>query len=317
MRPTGKLHLGNFLGALSNWVKLQDEYECFYMVADWHALTTEYARPGEIKNLTREMLIDWFACGMDPEKSTVFVQSQLPQHAELHLILSMFIPLSWLERCPTYKQQQQELKDKDLSTYGFLGYPVLQAADILVYRANAVPVGEDQLPHLELTREIARRFNYLYGKVFPEPQALLTKFPRLPGTDGRKMSKSYNNCIYLSDEPDVIRKKISLMVTDPARIHPKDLGHPQVCTVFTFHQSFNLQESKSIENLCRKGEIGCVECKKKLNSALLNTLTSVLTKRKEIEKHPEVIEKVIQQGRKRASSVAQETLALVRQAMGL
>ena len=317
MRPTGKLHLGNFLGALSNWVKLQDGYECFYMVADWHALTTEYANPSEIKENTRQMLIDWLACGIDPQKSYIFIQSKIHQHAELHLLLSMFTPLSWLERCPTYKQQQEELKDKDLSTYGFLGYPVLQAADILVYRASAVPVGEDQLPHLELTREIARRFNYLYKGIFPEPQSLLTQFPRLPGTDGRKMSKSYNNCIYLSDEPEVIKKKVSSMITDPARIHPRDLGHPEVCAVHTFHQSFNAQECKSIENLCRKGEIGCVECKKKLSEALLNTLVPVLTKRKEIETHPEMIEEIVREGQKKAAAIARETIDLVYAALGI
>lgn len=226
MRPTGKLHLGNLFGALINWVKLQDEYHCFFSVADWHALTTGYEDPSNIKNNTNEMLLDWLSAGIDPEKSVVFIQSHVKEHAELHLLFSMITPLSWLERNPTYKEQLKELEGRNITNYGFLGYPVLQAADILAYRADGVPVGEDQLPHLELAREIARRFNFLYKPVFPEPQAILTEAKILPGIDNRKMSKSYNNTIDISDSPEVIRKKVKLMVTDPNRIKKTDPGNP-------------------------------------------------------------------------------------------
>jgi len=232
MRPTGNLHLGHLHGALKQWLQLQDQYECFYFIADWHALTSEYKDPSLIKESTPEILIDWLAVGLDPEKSTLFLQSWVKEHAELHLLLSMITPIGWLERNPTYKDQQEELKDKDLGTYGFLGYPVLQAADILIYKAKYVPVGKDQLPHLEITREIARRFNYLYGDLFPEPQALLTESPYVPGTDGRKMSKSYNNAIYLSDPPELVAQKISLMFTDPQRGRRTDPGRPELCPVF-------------------------------------------------------------------------------------
>ena len=236
MRPTGKLHLGNYYGALYNWVRLQKDYECFYFVADWHALTTEYENAGNISGYIPEMLMDWLAVGLDPDKSTLFVQSALPEHAELYLIFGMFTPVPWLERNPTYKDQVQELSHKDLATYGFLGYPVLQAADILMYKAQGVPVGVDQVPHVEMTREIARRFNNFYQPIFPEPEALLTEVPKLTGTDGRKMSKSYDNCIYLSDPLEVVGKKVRAMVTDTQRPFRKDPGEPDRCLAFPFHR---------------------------------------------------------------------------------
>jgi len=317
MRPSGRLHVGHLVGALSNWSALQDEYECFYMVADWHALTTEYEDPSEIKTNIKEMVIDWISSGLNPEKCTMFVQSQVVEHAELHLLLSMFIPLSWLERCPTYKQQQQELKDRNLSTYGFLGYPVLQAADILVYKAEAVPVGEDQLPHLELCREIARRFNFLYKDIFPEPQALLTKVPKLLGTDGRKMSKSYNNCIFLSDPPRVIREKVGSMVTDPDRIRANDPGHPDVCTVYGIHKIFSSPKLKSITADCERGSIGCVECKGILGEALIEKLKPIQAKRRDLEANPEKIVDILKDGRLRAQKATRETLKEVREAIGI
>lgn len=263
MRPTGALHLGNYFGALENWVKLQDEYDCYYFIADWHALTTGYEDTSELKSNINSMVIDWLSAGLDPEKCTIFLQSSVKEHAELHLLFSMMTPLSWLYRCPTYKDQLAQLKDRNITTYGFLGYPCLQAADILMYKAAAVPVGEDQVPHVELTREMARRFNYIFGEVFPEPQAKLTKAKVLPGTDGRKMSKSYNNTIALSDDPDTVRKKVMSMVTDPARIRKDDPGHPEVCTVFSFHKVFNEEGVADTEAQCRAGSIGCVQCKKR------------------------------------------------------
>ncbi|MGB4648496.1 MAG: tryptophan--tRNA ligase, partial [Acetivibrionales bacterium] len=250
MRPTGALHLGNYFGALENWVKLQDEYDCYYFIADWHALTTGYEDTSELKSNINSMVIDWLSAGLDPEKCTIFLQSSVKEHAELHLLFSMMTPLSWLYRCPTYKDQLAQLKDRNITTYGFLGYPCLQAADILMYKAAAVPVGEDQVPHVELTREMARRFNYIFGEVFPEPQAKLTKAKVLPGTDGRKMSKSYNNTIALSDDPDTVRKKVMSMVTDPARIRKDDPGHPEVCTVFSFHKVFNEEGVADTEAQC-------------------------------------------------------------------
>jgi len=317
MRPSGRLHLGHLVGALANWAALQYEYECFYMVADWHALTTEYENPSEIKNNIREMVIDWISSGLDPKKSTMFVQSHVLEHAELHLLLSMFIPLSWLERCPTYKQQQQELKDRNLSTYGFLGYPVLQAADILVYKAEAVPVGEDQLPHLELCREIARRFNFLYKEIFPEPQALLTKVPKLLGTDGRKMSKSYNNSIFLSDPPELIREKVGSMVTDPTRIRTNDPGHPDICTVYGLHTIFSSPKIDSIIADCKSGKIGCVACKRILSEALIKKLKPIQDKRKRLEANPEEIAEILENGRLNAQKITRETLKEVRKAVGL
>jgi len=253
MRPTGKLHLGNLHGALTNWKRLQEEYECFFFVADWHALTSEYQETNFIKEFIWEMLIDWLSVGLDPNKSTLFIQSKLPEHAELHLIFSMITPIPWLERNPTYKEQIKELVEKDLNTYGFLGYPVLQAADILIYKANFVPVGVDQLPHVEITREIARRFNYLYKEVFPIPEPILTEMPKILGIDGRKMSKSYHNAIYLSDPPKVIREKTLQMFTDKTRLRKTDPGHPDICNVFSFHKLYTSPEKVSqIEEDCKK-----------------------------------------------------------------
>lgn len=266
MRPTGRLHMGNMMGALTNWVKLQDEYECFFTVVDWHALTTGYENTSEIKENIRQMAIDWISVGLNPEKCTMFVQSQVKQHAELHLLLSMITPLSWLERCPTYKDQLKQLSQREINTYGFLGYPVLMASDILVYKADKVPVGEDQEPHIELTREIVRRFNYLYGQVFPEPESLHTEIKVLPGIDGRKMSKSYGNLIEISATPKVIEEKVKQMITDPQRIRKTDPGHPDVCNVFTFYGAFDDEKTilNEVKENCQKGSIGCVECKKNL-----------------------------------------------------
>ncbi|NLU27811.1 MAG: tryptophan--tRNA ligase [Hungateiclostridium thermocellum] len=315
MRPTGALHLGNYFGALENWVKLQDEYECYFFVADWHALTTGYEDTYQIKNNINDIVIDWLSAGLDPEKCVIFLQSSIKEHAELHLLFSMTTPLSWLLRCPTYKDQINQLKDKNITTYGFLGYPCLQAADILIYKAGFVPVGEDQLPHLELTREIARRFNYLFGEVFPEPQAILTKAKVLPGTDGRKMSKSYGNTIALSDSPDTIRKKVSSMITDPARIRKDDPGHPEVCTVFSFHKVFNENEVPEIEQHCRGGKIGCVQCKKNLADKMVEHLEPIYEKRQKIVENPSIVKEILADGNEKARKVAQKTLEEVRKAM--
>jgi tryptophanyl-tRNA synthetase len=318
MRPTGSLHLGNYFGALENWVGLQDEYDCHFFVADWHALTTGYEDTSMLKEYTKDLLIDWLSAGLDPNKSTIFIQSDIHEHAELHLIFSMITPLSWLLRCPTYKDQMQQLKEKNIATYGFLGYPCLQAADILVYKANAVPVGEDQLPHLELTREIGRRFNNIYNcDLFPEPEALLTKAKVLPGTDGRKMSKSYNNFIALSDGPDEINAKVRQMVTDPARIKKTDLGHPDVCSVFSFHKVFNEAGVKEIEENCKKGEIGCVQCKKNLANKMIEKMEPIYIKRQEYIKDPSIIHDVINNGNKKAKEVASATVEEVKEIIKL
>lgn len=315
MRPTGQLHLGNYFGALENWVKLQDEYECYFFIADWHALTTGYENTSEIKNNITEMAVDWLSAGLNPDKCNIFLQSKVLEHAELHLLFSMSTPLSWLYRCPTYKDQLKQMKDKNITTYGFLGYPCLMASDILIYKADYVPVGEDQLPHLELTREIARRFNHLYEEIFPEPQALLTKAKVLPGTDGRKMSKSYGNTISLSDSPEAIRKKVTSMVTDPARIRKDDPGHPEICTVFAFHKVFNEEEVSEIESLCRKGGIGCVQCKRKLADKMVEALSPIYERRQELVKRPDTIRDIINTGVKNAREVARKTMEEVRSAM--
>ena len=319
MRPTGSLHLGHLFGALDNWRKLQDEYECFFFIADWHALTTDYADTSGIKEYILEVAIDWLAAGIDPERSTLFVQSSLPEHAELHLLLSMITPIPWLERVPTYKEQMQELKDKDLKTYGFLGYPLLQAADILIYRADYVPVGEDQLPHIELCREIARRFNGLYRPVFVEPQALLTEFPKIPGTDGRKMSKSYRNAIYLSDPPEVIQAKIKPMVTDPARARRWDPGNPDVCPVYDIHKVFTPKEEREsyIVPGCRTASIGCLDCKGVLLKHMIPALKPIYEKRLNLSQRPEVVREILEEGTRRARKVASETLAEVKGAIGI
>jgi tryptophanyl-tRNA synthetase len=315
MRPTGALHLGNYFGALENWVRLQNEYDCYFFVADWHALTTGYEDTSDIKSNISGMVIDWLSAGLDPEKCTIFLQSSVKEHAELHLLFSMTTPLSWLYRCPTYKDQLTQLKEKNITTYGFLGYPCLQAADILMYKAQAVPVGEDQVPHVELTREMARRFNFLFGEVFPEPEARLTKAKVLPGTDGRKMSKSYNNTIALSDDPETVRKKVMTMVTDTARIRKDDPGHPEVCTVFAFHKVFNEEGVAETESQCRAGCIGCVQCKRNLHSKMAVLLTPIYEKRQELLRKPQYIREVVENGNKRAREIAQKTMADVRKAM--
>jgi len=318
MRPTGKLHLGNLHGALTNWKRLQEEYECFFFVADWHALTSEYQETRFIKEFIWEMLIDWLSVGLDPNKSTLFIQSKLPEHAELHLIFSMITPLPWLERNPTYKEQIKELVEKDLNTYGFLGYPVLQAADILIYKANFVPVGVDQLPHVELTREIARRFNYLYKEVFPIPEPILTEMPKILGIDGRKMSKSYHNAIYLSDTPKVIREKTLQMFTDKTRLRKTDPGHPDICNVFSFHKLYTSPEKVSqIEEDCKKARIGCVECKKLLAENLIKGLAPLQEKRQYYQEHLEELKDIIDAGIKKARSVATTTLEKAKEAIGI
>lgn len=319
MRPTGRLHLGNYLGALRNWVALQDEgYQCFYFIADWHALTTEYADPSRVAEYSYEVALDWLAAGLDPERSVLFLQSKISEHAELHVLLSMITPVSWLERNPTYKEIRQELKDKDLATYGFLGYPVLQAADILIYKAHYVPVGVDQLPHLELTREIARRFNYLYGPLFPEPKPKLTETPKVPGVDGRKMSKSYNNAIYLADSPQEVWEKIRPMVTDVQRMRRTDPGDPEKCPVFDLHLAFTPQEDKEeIIQGCKTAGIGCIDCKKVLYSYLMETLGPIHERRKEMEDQPQKVKEIILEGSRRAKGEASSTMEDVRRAVKL
>jgi tryptophanyl-tRNA synthetase len=378
MRPTGKLHLGNLVGALENWVKLQDQYQSYHFVADWHMLTTDYADTSELQENIREMVTDWLAVGLDPQKATLFVQSRLPEHAELHLLFSMVTPLGWLERVPSYKEQLENIKDRDLTTYGFLGYPVLQAADILMYKANAVPVGEDQVAHVELAREIARRFNLAFGEVdlkqhypldssywdavatrldimspeyreltvadkegkikaalrraplevrcaygevrsiFPEPSALLTPQPRLPGTDGRKMSKSYTNAIFLSDPPEVVDKKLATMITDPARKRRADPGNPDICPVFDLHNVYSDQSViDRVNRECRTAEIGCLDCKKLVSHRINERLEPIQERRKPYEENPRRVWDILEEGTERARKVAQATIAEVRAAVKL
>jgi tryptophanyl-tRNA synthetase len=321
MRSTGKLHLGNYVGALDNWVRMQDEYQCFFEVADWHALTTDYADTSRVKENSLEVALDWLAAGLDPEKSVIFIQSHVPAHAELHLLFSMITPLGWLERVPTYKEQRENIQDKDLGTYGFLGYPVLQSADILIYKADVVPVGEDQVAHVELTREIARRFNGIYGKsgaVFPEPQSLLTPAPKLPGTDGRKMSKSYGNTILLTDPEPVLRQKLKKMMTDPARVRRSDPGNPDVCPVGDLHKIFSDRARMDQVNLgCRSAGIGCIECKSWAADALVKLLSPMQQRRKKFEENPRLAWDILEAGTDRARKVAAETMDDVRAAMGM
>jgi tryptophanyl-tRNA synthetase len=343
MRSTGKLHLGNYVGALANWVGMQDRYECFFCVADWHALTTDYADTSRVKENSLDVALDWLAAGLDPEKSVIFIQSHVPAHAELHLLFSMITPLGWLERVPTYKEQRENIKDKDLGTYGFLGYPVLQAADILIYRAHYVPVGEDQVAHVELTREVARRFNGFYGGVaraalepgmapgqvapgtslflqgvFPEPQSLLTPAPRLPGTDGRKMSKSYGNAILLTDPEPVVRQKLKTMVTDPARVRRSDKGDPDKCPVGDLHKIFSSKETMAkVNEGCRSAGIGCIECKSWVADALVNLLNPMQERRKKFEENPRLAWDILEAGSEQARAVAAETMKDVRAAMGM
>jgi tryptophanyl-tRNA synthetase len=317
MRPTGKLHLGHLLGALENWKTLQHEFKCFYMIADLHALTTAYQDTSQIYQNILDILIDWLSAGIDPEKCIIFRQSHIPEHSELFFLLSTFTPIPWLERNPTYKEQQIELKNVDLSTFAFLGYPVLQAADILLYKSTHVPIGQDQLPHLELTREIARRFHHLYQKeIFPLPQPLLTQTPKLPGIDGRKMSKSYNNCIYLADSGDTLHKKVRSMITDPARQRRHDPGHPEVCTIFQFQKTFNDDNRvKQIEEECRDAKIGCTDCKEEIYTILQEKLKPVHQKREELEKDPIFLNDILNEGRENAQKVAQQTIKEVRRVM--
>jgi tryptophanyl-tRNA synthetase len=313
MRPTGPLHLGNLHGALLNWIQMQEEYECFYFIADWHALTSDYENTSMISGYTREMIIDWLSAGLSPDKSTMFIQSRIKEHAELFLILSMITPVPWLERNPTYKDQIVQLSNKDLSTFGFLGYPVLQAADIIMYKPSGVPVGMDQVPHVEITREIARRFNYLYGEVFPEPEAILTKTPKILGLDRRKMSKSYNNAIFLSDKPDVISSKVSIMITDPQRARKTDPGDPDVCNVFEFHRIYTDKETvNDIFPKCRTAKIGCVECKKIMAKNLSKALEPIREKREYYEAHPDLVDGIIADGILKARKVAETTMEEVR-----
>ena len=282
MRPTGRLHLGNYFGALENWVRLQDQYNCYFFVADWHALTTGYDSTEVIRPNTYEMVADFLAAGLAPDKCAIFRQSDVKEHAELHLLMSMVTPLSWLERCPTYKDMIQQLSNKDINSYGFLGYPALMSCDILMYKADAVPVGEDQLPHLEFTREMVRRFNHLYGPVFPEPKALMTEAKVLPGTDGRKMSKSYNNTIALADDPDAVRTKVMSMITDASRIKKTDPGHPDICSVYAYHKVFNPEQVPEITEQCKGGCIGCVQCKRALAAKISEYLTPIYERRQAI-----------------------------------
>jgi tryptophanyl-tRNA synthetase len=316
-RPTGRLHLGHLHGNLSRMIELQDETECFFFVADWHALTTDYQDPSQMRTYTEEMVLDWMAAGLDPDKAHIYRQSDLPEVAELELYLSMISPLGWLERVPSFKEQLEQLKGREISTHGFLGYPVLQAADIVIMRAEGVPVGEDQLPHLELTREIVRRFNYLYGETLVEPQGLLSKYPRIPGTDGRKMSKSYDNYISLSDPLDVINKKVLSMITDPARRTRKDPGDPEKCSAFQLHKAYTTDRLDEIEEKCRTAAWGCVECKQVLADRVVESLRPFQERRKELEKTADLAWDVLEEGRKKVQPIAHEVLCEVRGRMGI
>jgi len=388
MRPTGRLHLGHYHGVLKNWVKLQSEYDCYFFVADWHALTTHYEEPHIIEESVWDMVVDWLAAGVDPNNATLFIQSRIPAHAELHVLLSMITPLSWLERVPSYKDQQVQLKERDLSTYGFLGYPLLQSADILMYRAGLVPVGEDQVAHVELTREVARRFNHLYGRepgyeqraeeaikkmgkknaklyrelrtaymeqgdhealgtarallerqknialgdkerlfgylegggkiILPEPQAMLTHAPKMPGLDGRKMSKSYDNVISLREPPAEVEKKLRTMPTDPARVHRTDPGNPDKCPVWDFHLVYSDEEKKDwVQKGCRSAKIGCLECKQVVIDAVLAELKPIQERAAEFSRDPLTVKNIIATGNKRAQEASEATMVEVRSAIGL
>ena len=316
MRPTGKLHLGHLVGALKNWVELQETYSCVFGIVDWHALMGEYEHSAAIKENIIEMAIDWLACGVDPQKSIVFVQSEVPEHLELAMFLSCLTPLGWLERNPTYKEQLREITTRDLQTYAFLGYPVLQAADILLYKATAVPIGEDQLPHIELTREIARRFNHLYKKeIFADCEAILTATPRLLGLDGRKMSKSYQNAVNISDTDTDVRAKIRQMFTDPKRARLTDPGHPEECNVHSYYKVFAPQLVGQVDQWCTKAQKGCTECKQILAEEILKRLAPIREKRSQLEKDIPYIQDVLAEGRKKAGAIAQKTIAEVREAV--
>lgn len=317
-RPTGRLHLGHLHGALINWVRLQEDYRCFFFVADWHALTTDYASPQGIQQSTLEMVMDWLSIGLDPKRCVLFRQSRIKEHAELHLLLSMITPVPWLERNPTYKEQMRELEGRDLSTYGFLGYPVLQAADIMMYKARKVPVGVDQAPHVELTREIVRRFNQVYRPIFPEPEVLLTETQKLPGLDGRKMSKSYNNAVFLSDSPKEIDQKLSRMMTDPARVRRQDPGEPGKCPAFQLHKIYcTPEEIEYVSKGCRTASIGCLDCKRVMIKHVIEDLSPFREKRAAYEQRPAGVEDVLATGNRIAREKAAETMDEVRSAVGL
>ncbi len=315
MRSTGKIHLGNYFGALKNWIELQDRYRCYYFAADWHALTSDYADPSQIAENTVEMVTDWLAAGLDPAKSPIFIQSMVPDHAELHLLLSMITPLGWLERVPTYKEQMQQIENKDLATYGFLGYPVLQTVDIIIYRAHFVPVGEDQASHLEMSRELVRRFHFLYGQeVFPEPQILLTPTPKVPGIDGRKMSKSYGNAINLSDSPDEILAKCKQIFTDPQRLTRKDPGRPEVCNLYEFHKLMSPPDvQERVAHQCRAAEIGCVDDKKLLAQIINDYLEPMRRRRAQLDR--DTVYDILIDGSRKARERTAETMDMVRSAM--
>ncbi|MBI5149299.1 MAG: tryptophan--tRNA ligase [Candidatus Omnitrophica bacterium] len=314
MRPTGKLHLGHLVGALRNWLELQEKYPCIFAIVDWHALMGEYEQSQEISENVLDMAIDWIACGIDPNKTVLFVQSHVPEHLELHMILACLTPLGWLERNPTYKEQLREITTRDLQTYGFLGYPVLQAADILLYKANTVPIGEDQLPHIELTREIARRFNHVYKTdFFPDCEALLTQTPRLLGVDGRKMSKSYQNAINLAASAEEIKKKTGGMFTDPKRIKLSDPGHPQECNVYSYYNVFAASKARDVYEWCTKAQKGCTECKAILSNTLVDQLAGIREKRAILAQNKARVKEILDAGRKRAQKIAQETMREVRE----
>ena len=315
MRPTGKLHIGHLFGAIQNWAKLQEEYDCFFMVADWHALSTSYMNPGEIKNNVFEVIVDYISGGIDPDKCTFFLQSHVPEIAEMHLLMSMMVPVSWVERCPTYKDQVQAL-GQDFATYGFLGYPVLQTCDIASVKGELVPVGQDQLPHLEVSREIVRRFNRLYGDIFPEPQPKLTEFALVPGTDGRKMSKSYGNSILMSDDEKAIWKKIRKTITDPQKVYKGDPGRPEVCNIFYYQKLFNTKERcDNICENCKSGALGCAADKKELLEKMVEYMKPIHDKRKELEESPDVVHKMMKKGGEKVREIVQGTLKDVKKAM--
>ena len=315
MRPTGSLHLGNYFGALENWVRLQDEYECYFSIVDWHALTTGYEDTSNLENNTIEMAADWISGGIDPNRSTIFLQSGVKEIAELHLLLSMIVPITWLERNPTYKDQLSQLDSKNVNTYGFLGYPTLQTADILIQRAEVVPVGEDQLPHLELSREIARRFNFIYGETFPEPQHRMNQIKLLQGLDGRKMSKSYGNDISMSDDPEVVINKVRQMITDPEKIKKDDPGHPDICSVFAMHKIFNISEVNEIKTDCKAGLIGCVACKRNLANKINEFMAPMREKRIILLENKDALKEILHEGTKKATAEAVLTMEIVREKM--
>lgn len=313
MRPTGYLHLGNYIGALKQWVELQDKYDCFYMVADLHAMTTDFDRNINLRDLTLEMVIDWLSAGIDPNRSVVFVQSMVPEHSELFAILSMITPIGWLERNPTYKEAKENLQDRDLNNVGFLAYPVLQAADIMIYKATKVPVGKDQLPHLEITREIVRRFNYLFGEIFPEPQPILGEVTHVYGTDGRKMSKSYNNAIYFKDSEQEIYNKVKIMVTDTNRIRRSDPGNPDNCKTFPLYKIFYQEMLDTAIDECTSAKIGCVECKDRIAKKVVEKLAPIKERRRYYEKNIDEVVDILKEGSKKAREVARETMEEVRE----